>query len=159
VEVKQKQTQPPTPGKRDKMIAKFETSCKNQTQSTGWTRPGQNNQSKNNWYQQTWHTIEFSNNRHTRHHHNQPAVDRSGATFQTYPVSRSFANRRFRDLLLRRTGPTRIRHAKKRAIFRLLKKGVCRYFSASAAATQKTIHGRNPHRKSTLEGAAVPRNP
>jgi hypothetical protein len=23
--------------------------------------------------------------------------DRSGATFQTYPVSRSFANRRFRD--------------------------------------------------------------
>jgi hypothetical protein len=53
---------------------------------------------KNNWYQQTWHTIEFSNNRHTRHHHNQkPAVDRSGATFQTYPVSRSFANRRFRD--------------------------------------------------------------
>ncbi|HEY8753423.1 MAG TPA: hypothetical protein VIM40_07230, partial [Arthrobacter sp.] len=23
-----------------------------------------------NWYQQTWHTIEFSNNRHTRHHHN-----------------------------------------------------------------------------------------
>ena len=24
-----------------------------------------------NWYQQTWHTIEFSNNRHTRHHHNQ----------------------------------------------------------------------------------------
>ncbi|WP_216699799.1 hypothetical protein [Arthrobacter sp. H5] len=25
------------------------------------------NQSKNNRYQQTWHTIEFSNNRHTRH--------------------------------------------------------------------------------------------
>ncbi|WP_210252839.1 hypothetical protein, partial [Arthrobacter zhaoguopingii] len=26
------------------------------------------NQSKNNRYQQTWHTIEFSNNRHYRHH-------------------------------------------------------------------------------------------
>ncbi|MFB8372147.1 hypothetical protein ACFC25_22590, partial [Pseudarthrobacter sp. NPDC055928] len=103
---------------------------------------------------------EFSNNRHTRHHHNQTtAMDRSGATFQTYPVSRSFANRRFRDFLLRRTGPTRIRHAKKRAIFRLLKKGVCRYFSASAAATQKTIHGRNPDGKSTQEGLPSPRNP
>jgi hypothetical protein len=30
------------------------------------------NQSKNNRYQQTWHTIEFSNNRHTRHHPHPP---------------------------------------------------------------------------------------
>ncbi len=88
------------------------------------------------------------------------AVDRSGATFQTYPVSRSFANRRFRDFELRTTGPTCIRHAKKRAIFRLLKKGVCRYFSASAAATQKTIHGRNLDGKSTLwTGLWPPKSP
>jgi hypothetical protein len=71
-----------------------------------------------NWYQQTWHTIEFSNNRHTRHHHQHfTAVDRSGATFQTYPVSASFANQRFRDFLLPQTSPAQMRHAAKRTIF------------------------------------------
>ncbi|MDF9751508.1 hypothetical protein M2428_002979, partial [Arthrobacter sp. ES3-54] len=51
-----------------------------------------------NWYQQTWHTIEFSNNRHTRHHHNHSVKDRSGATFQTYPILGVFANSHFCDL-------------------------------------------------------------
>ena len=37
------------------------------------------------------------------------------------------------------------------------RKGACRYFSASAAATQKTIHAPNPHRKSTPKAAATPR--
>ena len=58
-----------------------------------------------NWYQQTWHTIEFSNNRHTRHHHNQTAVDRSGATFQTYPVSPSKANPISRTCVSRQPAP------------------------------------------------------
>ncbi|MDR6417746.1 hypothetical protein J2808_004517 [Pseudarthrobacter sulfonivorans] len=56
-------------------------------------------------------------------------MDRSGATFQTYPVSGSFANRDFGRFQLRRTSPTRIRHAAKRAIFRLLKKGGLSLFS------------------------------
>ncbi|MDP9937191.1 hypothetical protein J2T11_003562, partial [Paenarthrobacter nicotinovorans] len=45
--------------------------AENQTTTHGGAQqPGINfNQSKNNRYQQTWHTIEFSNNRHYRHHH------------------------------------------------------------------------------------------
>ena len=34
-----------------------------------------------------------------------PVEDRSGATFQTYPVTRSFANQRFRDYQSHTTGP------------------------------------------------------
>jgi hypothetical protein len=65
--------------------------------TTGWHNPVKSNQLIINWYQQTWHTIEFSNNRHTRHHHNQHSVaDRSGATSQTYPIPPHFANQRFR---------------------------------------------------------------
>jgi hypothetical protein len=39
--------------------------------TTGW-RHSTINQFIKNRYQQTWHTIEFSNNRHTRHHPNIP---------------------------------------------------------------------------------------
>ncbi|MEC5182319.1 hypothetical protein, partial [Arthrobacter sp. CG_A4] len=59
-------------------------------------------------YQQTWHTIEFSNNRHTRHHHNHTVADRSGATFQTYPVPGTKANQRFRDLHFHEWIPARL---------------------------------------------------
>ena len=45
---------------------KFETSQKNQPPHTGCATTSQFNQSKNNRYQQTWHTIEFSNNRNVR---------------------------------------------------------------------------------------------
>ena len=90
---------------------------------------------------------------------NYSAVDRSGATFQTYPVSRSFANRRFRDFLCCETGPARVRRARRRTIFRLFAKGFGRYFSASAAATQKTIHGSKPLRKSCFGWAHAPRKP
>jgi hypothetical protein len=69
----------------------------------------------------------------------------------------SFANQRFRDFLLPQTGPACIRHTAKRAIFRLLNKGVCRYFSASAAATQKTIHAMKPHSKSKPQAGSRPR--
>jgi hypothetical protein len=34
--------------------------------TTGWHNPVKSNQLIINWYQQTWHTIEFSNNRHIR---------------------------------------------------------------------------------------------
>ncbi|MET4588334.1 hypothetical protein, partial [Pseudarthrobacter sp. PvP022] len=74
-------------------------------------------------YQQTWHTIEFSNNRHTRHHHNIPAVDRSGATSQTYLNSRLKANQRFRDLPVIETIPAFEPHAKWRTVFRLFRRG------------------------------------
>ena len=41
------------------------------------------------WYQQTWHTIEFSNNKRFRHH--EPPSSgwplRSGATFQSYHLA------------------------------------------------------------------------
>jgi hypothetical protein len=37
----------------------------------GCGQPGKSTNSIKNRYQQTWHTIEFSNNRHTRHHPNQ----------------------------------------------------------------------------------------
>jgi hypothetical protein len=76
-------------------------------------QPGQFNQFNTiNWYQQTWHTIEFSNNRHTRHHHNISAVDRSGATSQTYLISRPEANQRFRDPPVIKTIPTITQHVK-----------------------------------------------
>jgi hypothetical protein len=45
---------------------KFETSQKNQPPHTGCATTSKFNQSKNNRYQQTWHTIEFSNNRNIR---------------------------------------------------------------------------------------------
>ena len=46
-------------------------------------------QTKIIWYQQTWHTIEFSNNKRFRHH--EPPSSgwplRSGATFQSYHLA------------------------------------------------------------------------
>ncbi|HEY8754318.1 MAG TPA: hypothetical protein VIM40_11815, partial [Arthrobacter sp.] len=45
---------------------KFETSCKNQTTPRGGGSSQFNQFNTINWYQQTWHTIEFSNNRHIR---------------------------------------------------------------------------------------------
>ncbi|MGH3653781.1 hypothetical protein, partial [Glutamicibacter sp.] len=41
---------------------------------------------KNIRYQQTWHTIEFSNNKHSRHHNDRfrRSLLRSGATLQAY---------------------------------------------------------------------------
>ncbi|WP_434995978.1 hypothetical protein [Arthrobacter sp. Ld5] len=47
------------------------TTVRNQPKKPATTRGAATskfNQSKNNRYQQTWHTIEFSNNRNNRHH-------------------------------------------------------------------------------------------
>ncbi|MGO4493701.1 hypothetical protein AB4Y86_16630, partial [Arthrobacter sp. 2YAF22_2] len=43
---------------------KFETSQKHQTTPRGGGSGKFNQFNTINWYQQTWHTIEFSNNRH-----------------------------------------------------------------------------------------------
>jgi hypothetical protein len=88
------ETQPPPPEITAKAAANLKP-AENQTTTHGGAQwPGKKfNQSKNNRYQQTWHTIEFSNNRHL------PAppptkgpVDRSGATFQSYPNQPHKAN-------------------------------------------------------------------
>ena len=51
-------------------------------------QPGQFNQFNTiNWYQQTWHTIEFSNNRHTRHHHNPNGRGSLRSNFSNLPES------------------------------------------------------------------------
>ena len=54
--------------------------------------------------------------------------DRSGATFQTYPIPQPNANPSLRILISRRSSPTRPRHATKRAIFRLLSWGLAAIF-------------------------------
>ena len=83
------------------------------------------NSYKINRYQQTWHTIEFSNNRHTRHHHNPISVaDRSGATFQTYPIPDHYANRRFRHPQAPQEGsPPGFRTPVKTPFFRPFRRG------------------------------------
>jgi hypothetical protein len=49
-----------------------------------------------NWYQQTWHTIEFSNNRHTRHHHNNNRGSLR-SNFSNLPGSGPRCKSRFQD--------------------------------------------------------------
>jgi hypothetical protein len=117
--------------------------------TTGWHNPVKSNQLIINWYQQTWHTIEFSNNRHTRHHHNQTTVaDRSGATFQTYPTREHFANQRFRHFAVQQMGPRPVSARHKSAVFQAVYQGVGRYLSAPAAATRITLHTVDGPRKS-----------
>jgi len=48
--------------------------------------------------------------------------NRSGATFQTYPINRTFANQRFRDFRSK-SRPHHHRHAQKRTIFQAVIKG------------------------------------
>jgi hypothetical protein len=65
---KKLQTQHRHPGKRANGTALNPIKAKNTRQPPHGTRqPADNLQPKKIWYQQTWHTIEFSNNRHTRH--------------------------------------------------------------------------------------------
>src|SRR3954452_455890 len=83
--------------------------------------------------------------------------DRSGATFQTYPTPPGFANPRFRDTKPERISPTQHRYAQKRTIFQAVqRRGVGRYLSASAAATQKTIPATTPNRKSSFPAKESP---
>ncbi|MEJ1195563.1 hypothetical protein, partial [Pseudarthrobacter sp. CCNWLW207] len=80
------------------------------------------------------------NNRHTRHHHNQTtAMDRSGATFQTYPVSSPDANPYFRIYIGRNPFPTSLRHSNELPEFGLEFGGLAargnQLFAVSLAAT------------------------
>ena len=80
-----------------------------------------------------------------------PAATRSGATSQTYPTPGHKANPQFS---LRTThpgtSPTQNSTPQRRTISRPFNKGFGRNLSASAAATQKTIHAPNTHRKSAF---------
>ena len=64
--------------------------AKNTRPHHGGGQPGTINQFIKNRYQQTWHTIEFSNNRHTRHHPNQ----RSGSLRSNFSNLPGFTPRR-----------------------------------------------------------------
>jgi len=110
------------------------------------------NQFIKNRYQQTWHTIEFSNNRHTRHHPNQ----RSGSlrsNFSNLPDPAKLCKSAFPRFPLHRKAPApSAAHQSARHFPGCSKKGVGRYFSASAAATRKTLHAPEGPRKSSHHG-------
>ncbi|MGN8131125.1 hypothetical protein, partial [Paenarthrobacter sp. 22069] len=76
--------------------------------------------------------------------------DRSGATFQTYPIPTPEANPSSRTHTEIEDHPIPIFSALKSNQKQALNWGVGRYLSASAAATQKTIPAHTPHRKSRL---------
>jgi hypothetical protein len=76
--------------------------------------------------------------------------DRSGATFQTYPTAEYFANPLFSSCSNRDQSPPGKGALASGPFFQAVQRGFGRYFSASAAATQKTIHANKAHRKSPL---------
>ena len=87
------------------------------------------------------------------------AVDRSGATSQTYPITSSNANQRFRDSQHHQRGP-RPQTARKTANhFQDVCQGVGRYLSASAAATRITLHAPRTRHKSTPTPTPHPQKP
>ena len=93
-----------------------------------------------------------------------PVQDRSGATFQTYPVPAPDANPVPGTHTNNQTSPTQNRHATKTTISRLFKKGIpppsrTSYPPVPLAATQKTIHPPNPHRKPTPPTTPTPKKP
>ena len=121
------------------------------------------NQSKNNRYQQTWHTIEFSNNRSliqssttTNHNGQQIAPEQLFKPTRTNSV---LANQRFRDSD-RGFGPARQRSRIKANHFQAVIKGfVLRGFqpqAVSLAATQKTLHASTPTYKSAWNPPKCP---
>lgn len=114
--------------------------AKNTRPHHGGGQPGTINQFIKNRYQQTWHTIEFSNNRHTRHHPNQ----RSGSlrsNFSNLPDPAKLCKSAFPRFPLAGRSPARVRHTAKCTVFQAVRMGVGRYLSASAAATRMTLHG------------------
>ncbi|MBT8163409.1 hypothetical protein, partial [Arthrobacter sp. GN70] len=110
--------------------------------------------SKNNRYQQTWHTIEFSNNRHTRHHPTtvRIAPEQLSKLTRTGEIKQTSVS----AIHCSRGVPTRPKHTGQRTIFRLFIKGVGRYFSASAAATRTTLHTSRTAGKFTLREPRTP---
>ena len=124
--------------------------AKNTRPHHGGGQPGTINQFIKNRYQQTWHTIEFSNNRHTRHHPNQ----RSGSlrsNFSNLPDPAKLCKSAFPRFPLAGRSPARVRHTAKCTVFQAVRKGVGRYLSASAAATRMTLHGPGGTRKSSRD--------
>src|SRR6476469_5774283 len=76
--------------------------------------------------------------------------DRSGATFQTYPVSPPNANPQSRLLISSKTSPTTLKRPKESLGFGLDCGGLAargyQLFAVSLAATWKTLHPPRPHR-------------
>ncbi len=84
------------PGKRDAPAAQNLKPAVKTRPHHGVAQPGQFNQFNTiNWYQQTWHTIEFSNNRHTRHHHNPDGRGSLRSNFSNLPESRTLCKSAF----------------------------------------------------------------
>jgi hypothetical protein len=112
------------------------------------TRPSIN---RKNRYQQTWHTIEFSNNRSTRPNrpaHRPAAPHRSNLSTLPDPLpQRKPPNPAAAPPPPARTRP---QHAKKRVPEGKKLKDFRRRSPASAAATRKTIHPPPPPRKSAV---------
>ncbi|WP_217376003.1 hypothetical protein, partial [Paenarthrobacter ureafaciens] len=136
--------------------------AENQTTTHGGAQwPGKKfNQSKNNRYQQTWHTIEFSNNRHLPAP--PPTKGQQIAPEQLFKLTRTssvLANQRFRDSD-RGFGPARQRSHIKANHFQAVIKGFgLRGFqpqAVSLAATQKTLHASTPTYKSAWNPPKCP---
>ena len=89
----------------------------------------------------------------------QGTVTRSGATFQTYPITNRNANRRTRRIPRNGRVPTRKTGAEFRTIFQAVYQGVGRYLSASAAATRITLHTNTGPHKSGLRAGPAPKTP
>ena len=88
------------------------------------------------------------------------AVDRSGATSQTYPNPGAKANQRFRDPQLHKREPHPTPARKQAHHFQAVQKGVGRNLSASAAATRITLHApRTPHKSTPTPHPTPPKTP
>ena len=86
--------------------------------------------------------------------------DRSGATFQTYPIPRSFANPRSSGQSVKRTGPTRHQHAKKRTIFQaVIKGGWPLFFRFSGGDSENNTRPQPPPQIGQKEPPAPPKTP
>ena len=86
------------PGKREPPAAQNLKPAVKTRPHHGVAQSSQFNQSITiNWYQQTWHTIEFSNNRHTRHHHNHHSRRSLRSNFPNLPGPGPQCKSRFQD--------------------------------------------------------------
>ena len=113
----------------------------------GVAGPGQFNQFNTiNWYQQTWHTIEFSNNRHTRHHHNQTTSRRSlRSNFPNLPESKPHCKPASPRSTAQTRIPTRIPHAIKAPFSRPFRRGSVAFFPHQRRRLELLYTARAPH--------------
>ena len=112
-----------------------------------------------NWYQQTWHTIEFSNNRHTRHHHN---LSRGSlrSNFPNLPDHQQQCKSAFPRLTTPPHGvPTLKQHAKPRTIFRMFVRGSVAIFPHQRRRLELLYTPGGPRTNQAAEGGAMGQEP